>query len=158
MFKIVTLLALPSVLAITACSPEKQSAAHDVSCQSPGDLTELSGVYSADMVAISQYGKKVGSSTLDIKVDGSGVVTGTYSWEAAEGYGSSAGGGKVSQDSEKVIGVFDAKDCEFGLAETEEAGIFRGRLLPDKTIDLTLVEPGLQPVVKLLRYKKTGDS
>mgnify|MGYP004209948817 FL=1 len=91
------------------------------------------------MAAISEHGKKFGSSTLDLKVDESGVITGTYAWETSDGHGNDSTGKKVQEDSEAVIGVFDSRDCEIGLAETNESGSFRGRLLPVGKIDLILI-------------------
>jgi len=154
MSKSVVLLGIPFLLAITACSPEQQVSHNDMACIAPKDVASLTGTYSAPMIAITGHGKKEGSSLLELVVDSSGVVSGTYSWEATEGHGDDDAGQKVRKDSEEIIGVFDARDCEFGLAETKETGIFRGRLLPDRTLDLILVEPGTQPAVKLLRYKK----
>ena len=154
MSKNVVLLGIPFLLAITACSPEQQVSHNDTACIAPKDVASLTGTYSAPMIAITGHGKKKGSSLLELVVDSSGVVSGTYSWEATEGHGDDDAGQKVRKDSEEIIGVFDARDCEFGLAETKETGIFRGRLLPDRTLDLILVEPGTQPAVKLLRYKK----
>ena len=152
------LIIFPLLLAVTACTGNSDSSMHRISCNPPANLADLSGKYTSEMIAISDHGKKTGSSTLDIKVDEIGVISGKYSWKASDGFGNKINGQKVQEDSENVIGVFDPRDCEIGLAETAENGSFRGRLLSDGKIDLILIEPGVHPAAKLFSFQKLSES
>ena len=156
--KIKGFIIFPFLLAVTACAGNNDSAMKDISCNPPQDLSELSGKYISKMTAISEHGKKMGDSTIDIKVDKDGVIAGSYSWETSEGHGNDSTGEKVQTDSEKIIGVIDPRDCEVGLAETSESGSFRGRLLSDGKIELILIEPGEHPVAKLFSFEKFSES
>ena len=151
-------IAFPIFLIITACARNSDSSMNTITCNPPQNPSTLSGKYNSQMTAISEHGKKFGSSTLDLKVDESGIITGTYAWETSDGHGNDSTGKKVQEDSEAVIGVFDSRDCEIGLAETNESGSFRGRLLPDGKIDLILIEPGDHPVAKLFSFERSPES
>ena len=96
----------------------------------------------------------MGLSTLSIEVDNDGVISGTRSWESATNPGHTEDGKLTKAHDEKVIGVLDPFDCEIGLAEYNELGIYRGRLMPDGSIDIILIESGKRPVAIRNHYKK----
>ena len=125
-----------------------------ISCKPPTNLSELSGLYSAKNIGINSIGKHIGTSTLSINVDVDGVINGTRSWESQAHSGHTDDGRLTKSHVEKIIGVVDPFDCEIGLAEYDEPGTYRGRLLPDGAIDIILVQSGTHPVVIRNHYKK----
>ena len=139
---------------VSACGIEKHQTIADISCKPPINLSELSGIYSAQNIGINSIGKHVGTSMLSINVDNDGVITGTRSWESPTHSGHTDDGKVTKAHAEKIIGVVDPFDCEIGLAEYDEPGIYRGRLLPDGSIDMILLQSGNKPVAIRNHYKK----
>ncbi len=129
-------------------------AMRDTRCVPPTDLTTLSGTYQAKNIGINSLGKHEGTSKLSIVVDADGIISGKRSWESSAHFGHEEDGSVANGDTEKVIGILDPLDCEIGLAEYGESGTYRGRLLPDGSIDLVLVESGALPVVIRNHYVK----
>ena len=139
---------------VSACGIQNHKKPGGISCNPPTNLSELSGLYSAKNIGINSIGKHIGTSTLSINVDVDGVINGTRSWESQTHSGHTDDGRLTKSQVEKIIGVIDPFDCEIGLAEYDEPGTYRGRLLPDGSIDIILVQSGKQPVAIRNHYKK----
>lgn len=148
----VLLLVLP--LLCVGCTYFQNSYDKLVRCRPPANLKSLSGTYSAKNIGINKYGKHVGTTTLIIDVDEDGVITGQRSWSSDDHRGHDASGQPVSRDQERLIGVFDSNDCEFGFADEKEHSIYRGRLLADGSIDLILIASGSRPLALINHYQR----
>ena len=149
-----TLCWLLLVGSVSACGVQKDQAPRDTSCKPPADLSEISGQYSAVNIGINSIGKHVGVSKLSIDVDNDGVISGTRSWESKTNAGHKEDGTLTKSHVEEIIGVVDPFDCEIGLAEYDEDGSYRGRLMPDGSIDIILVQSGKRPVAVRNHYKR----
>lgn len=139
---------------VSACSLQKDQTLRDISCKPPTNLSEISGLYSAKNIGINSIGKHIGISTLSIEVDNDGVISGTRSWESATNPGHTEDGKLTKAQAERIIGVVDPFDCEIGLAEYNEPGSYRGRLMQDGSIDIILIQSGKRPVAIRNHYKK----
>lgn len=145
---------LVCLTAISACNTKSAKTSRDTNCVLPANLSKLSGTYQAKNIGINKLGKHEGTTQLSIMVDKDGVINGKRSWESTTHSGHEQDGSVTNGDTEKVIGVLDPFDCEIGLAEYGESGTYRGRLLPDGSIDLVLIESGEFPVVIRNHYIK----
>ena len=139
---------------VSACTLQKDQSLRNISCKPPKNLSEISGLYSAENIGINSIGKHIGISTLSIEVDNDGVISGTRSWESATDSGHTEDGKLTKAHVEKVIGVVDPFDCEIGLADINEPGSYRGRLMQDGSIDIILIQSGKRPVAIRNHYKK----
>jgi len=138
----------------SACSIKTTRERVSTSCQPPSDLSTLTGSYSSENIGINSNGKHLGESELSITVDADGVFSGERSWSSDRHSGHSKDGTIIKGDKEKVIGVIDPNDCQIGIAEFGESGNYNGRLLPDGSIDLILIQSGAKPVVMRNLYQK----
>ena len=138
----------------SACSIKTTQGSETASCQPPADLSTLSGSYSSKNIGINSKGKHLGDSELSITVDADGVFSGERSWSSERHSGHSMDGTLTKGDTEKIIGVIDPNDCQIGIAEFGESGHYNGRLQPDGSIDLILVQSGTKPVVMRNQYQK----
>lgn len=121
-------------------------AAEGSGCQQPDKLSSLSGVYeSVRQVAINSSGPIYSMSRMTLSVNDEGHINAERAWSLAAGFGHKADGAKTKQDTELLIGV--VADCEFALAETEESGMYHGRLMDDGKIRLIQIQSGVKPVV-----------
>jgi hypothetical protein len=126
----------------------------NTSCKPPSDLRSISGNYTSENIGINQLGKHIGTSTLSINVDSDGVIRGERGWSSESHKGHKADGTPTGSEKETVLGVIDPQDCEIGLAEKGETGIYRGRLLQDGSIDLILIASGDYPLAIRNRYTR----
>ena len=115
-------------------------------CRQPEKLSLLSGVYeSVEKVAINSSGPIYSTSRMTLSVNDEGHINAERAWSLAAGFGHKADGTQTKRDTELLIGV--VADCEFALAETEESGMYHGRLMDDGKIRLIQIQSGVKPVV-----------
>ena len=114
------------------------------------------GTWSGWDLAVNRNGPVRTFKKVVLSCDQNGSLQGTVSWQAfGDPLGFDATQGAVASDSEEVIGLVETSTGAVLLVEKEEAGTFKGSVLPDGSLRLRQTQPGQQPVVAVMHLSRS---